>query len=591
MKTEALAMVLVVLLVVAVVATIVIFYPGEAGSTNNTPSSSTTTSNSASSTGPTSVSTTCVIAGQPGGIYLAVLYDATQLPLIGAKVVVTNEPATCDGQPATTRTSLTYTSNYTMWEPLPSDNNARYDINVTWAGQSHTFTADLDPVSLTCAKILLPSGTTNVTIREFGETCNPTAPANPGKVYPAAYSLANTNGLDLGLKLNSTVIAPGESVAITLTELNSLDKPFNAATKSFWPFLGLSLGPCGTYDLPYGIMVLRGYTDTATTSNLMQWYAPGPAWCPAELGSISSYLFQPLSTSASIYGSCTSEPCTPTQPLNSTFSVLAEWVGGFSYPLPTGIYTVIAGDEWGAWVTAHFVVAEQGSALPFNGTEMIRASALGPVPPFNPSGPLVALSLNNNGFLPITSMQAEFDFGNVSSSVSDVFHFDVNASNPLVPGQKATTFLTLFNEGFQSWKTYMLLINGTFEGGTSFQTTTPVAIYPLIYAVPNGQGGYCQGPGGYDICLGGNYTTAERFDCATQATTPMGCTWKVVLPSAPQMASEMTVWYPYSISSQGPWFFNCRYVDSGDPTNYYYAYCIFVNSTSFVVAQPEGGPV
>jgi len=53
----------------------------------------------------------------------------------------------------------------------------------------------------------------------------------------------------------------------------------------------------------------------------------------------------------------------------------------------------------------------------------------------------------------------------------------------------------------------------------------------------------------------------------------------------------MTVWYPYSLSSEGPWFFNCRYVDSGDPTNYYYAYCINVNSTSFVVAEAEGGPV
>jgi hypothetical protein len=93
------------------------------------------------------------------------------LPLTGVSVVARNTPATCEGEPATARTSVSFTSNGTEWVSLPSDNNYQYQFNVTYAGQSNTFTATLRPVSLTCATIFLPSGRTNVTITEFGENC------------------------------------------------------------------------------------------------------------------------------------------------------------------------------------------------------------------------------------------------------------------------------------------------------------------------------------------------------------------------------------------------------------------------------------
>ena len=116
-------------------------------------------------------STTCVILGQPGGIAVRVLSDSAMKPLTGALVVANNTPATCNGEPATTATSESFTTNGTEWTSLPSDGDSQYHFRVTYAGQDHNFTATLMPVSLTCATISLPSGKTNVTITEFGESC------------------------------------------------------------------------------------------------------------------------------------------------------------------------------------------------------------------------------------------------------------------------------------------------------------------------------------------------------------------------------------------------------------------------------------
>lgn len=55
--------------------------------------------------------------------------------------------------------------------PLTSDNNGGYSFMVKYSGQNYTITADLRPVSLTCATLFLPSGRTNITISEFQSIC------------------------------------------------------------------------------------------------------------------------------------------------------------------------------------------------------------------------------------------------------------------------------------------------------------------------------------------------------------------------------------------------------------------------------------
>ena len=114
----------------------------------------------------------CVITGQPGGISLRVISNSTMKPIAGAEVTATSTPAICNDQPAIPPVVQSYATSSTEWVSLPSDNNAGYSISVRYAGQVYSFNADLSPVSLTCATLLLPSGSTNVTITEFGESCS-----------------------------------------------------------------------------------------------------------------------------------------------------------------------------------------------------------------------------------------------------------------------------------------------------------------------------------------------------------------------------------------------------------------------------------
>jgi hypothetical protein len=133
---------------------------------------------SLSRTVPPSVSATsssaCSITGQPGPFFLRVMSTSNLtgfIPIVGAKVTATNQPAFCGVTPATSQATLTFTTNTTMWYSLGSDNNAGYSIVVTYQGQSYSLKAALQPISVTCATLLIPSGETNVTITEVQTVC------------------------------------------------------------------------------------------------------------------------------------------------------------------------------------------------------------------------------------------------------------------------------------------------------------------------------------------------------------------------------------------------------------------------------------
>ena len=103
--------------------------------------------------------------------------------------------------------------------------------------------------------------------------------------------------------------------------------------------------------------------------------------------------------------------------------------------------------------------------------------------------------------------------------------------------------------------------------------------------------GACKGPAGYTPCFGGDVTQAEIFNCASAAASASGCAKLVVDPTNPQLTYHITVWYPYADDNGGTFPANCRYESSGDPTHYYYAYCIPLNATSFIVTEPSPPPL
>jgi hypothetical protein len=120
----------------------------------------------------TTQSVICSITGQPAGFLLRVLSDSNQAPIAGAQVTATSRPQYCDpNTPATSQTTLTFTTNNTEWYSLNSQYTASYTLVVKYSGQSYNFTANLRPVSETCATLYIPSGKTNVTITALQTFC------------------------------------------------------------------------------------------------------------------------------------------------------------------------------------------------------------------------------------------------------------------------------------------------------------------------------------------------------------------------------------------------------------------------------------
>ena len=99
-------------------------------------------------------------------------------------------------------------------------------------------------------------------------------------------------------------------------------------------------------------------------------------------------------------------------------------------------------------------------------------SVLGPLPPFNPGGAAVKITLKNVGVEPVISLTATLE---VSESFD--FIFDVTPSNPLQPNRSTSATLTLIGGGgFSSNGSYPLTINATLQNGGKFVYTKLVQI-------------------------------------------------------------------------------------------------------------------
>jgi hypothetical protein len=76
------------------------------------------------------------------------------------------------------------------------------------------------------------------------------------------------------------------------------------------------------------------------------------------LADIGSFEFQASSDNATIFGGC--QPAGGggclSEIINSTVSFNGYWNGSTFTSLPSGVYTVVAADEWGGIAVLHFIV-------------------------------------------------------------------------------------------------------------------------------------------------------------------------------------------------------------------------------------------
>lgn len=105
-------------------------------------------------------------------------------------------------------------------------------------------------------------------------------------------------------------------------------------------------------------------------------------------------------------------------------------------------------------------------------------SVFGPIPPYNPGGPVVSVTLKNVGQAPIVSLNATLKLPSAEPSVTYVFTFEVSSSDPLLPGQSVEITRTLIGAGFGN-SPYPLVISGLLSNGIAFNYTQQVRILQL----------------------------------------------------------------------------------------------------------------
>jgi hypothetical protein len=122
--------------------------------------------------------------------------------------------------------------------------------------------------------------------------------------------------------------------------------------------VGLVDNGCGTTIYPMGVEILRGTNLSAASSSYLELFSPGPRLCPSEPTSgISEYVFKADSQMA------LPDRYSQYYWMNATLEPSGYWTwdganlsSAIHHPLEPGIYTVVAGDEWGDLVLLHFTV-------------------------------------------------------------------------------------------------------------------------------------------------------------------------------------------------------------------------------------------
>jgi hypothetical protein len=118
-----------------------------------------------------------------------------------------------------------------------------------------------------------------------------------------------------------------------------------------------------------------------------------------------------------------------------------------------------------------FTSCKANSATQTNQQPVEVVSVQGPLEPINPGGPNVEITLENTSSKPITSINATLKLNR-----DFMFEFDVSPSKSLLPGKSISSRLILIGGGFSTDTSYPLQIEGTFEGGVTFNFIKQVQI-------------------------------------------------------------------------------------------------------------------
>jgi hypothetical protein len=313
-------------------------------------------------------------------------------------------------------------------------------------------------------------------------------------------TVSSSSGLELRVDLNATTVDSGGAVAAQLTLFNSLDE--NLSLVPSYPVNSAIPGWNG-YDFVCGrspVSSMMGYAlfqgnfaanNISLAGSPLQLVPPVPIRCPTY-SNPDKVVFLADNYSAALYGpawngaivkitigasteSCSSGQCGLGTGLSGYWDTTARISGQnattnstyFRYFSP-GQYTVAVQDIWDQTVYAHFQVIQGASPI-----EIV--SVTGPIPPYNPGGPVVGITLRDIGDQPVTSLDATLRVESMLTAPYS-FVFKVSSSSPLLPGHSIQTIQILIDGGFESTVRYPLTISGTLSNGAKFMYTQRVQI-------------------------------------------------------------------------------------------------------------------
>ena len=172
------------------------------------------------------------------------------------------------------------------------------------------------------------------------------------------YGVSNPNlGIRLMISLNASTVSVGGAVNYSASVYNIRSSVNNVSSASNWAIPDLIETATGPTDSPIAYAVMPGYYVSSNISK-----APSIDYgicCTTVAGGLTVYSFQPMSDVASVFGSCSLNPCF-TKPV-STWRALSEYPTGVGagvrwVSFTAGVYTVVAEDEWGDIALASFTV-------------------------------------------------------------------------------------------------------------------------------------------------------------------------------------------------------------------------------------------
>ena len=159
-------------------------------------------------------------------------------------------------------------------------------------------------------------------------------------------SVQSSNGLQLQVSVNATTLTHGEALQISVSEYNALSTINNVTVATNWGVNGLALSACQNInELPFGVALFQGSYTAQNISQVASLDLFPVVPCPMLIRLITGYDFLPDSINAAIMpGGDISSPT----PMSGSLIVNGTYSTAQLKPLAPGVYTLVAGDEWGA---------------------------------------------------------------------------------------------------------------------------------------------------------------------------------------------------------------------------------------------------